>query len=49
MRFEGAAAFSSQLARLCEENPGGVILVDAGDLFQETLVANLSVAFLDGA
>ncbi len=38
----GVAVFSSQLARLREENPGGVLLVDAGDLFQGTLVANLS-------
>lgn len=42
VRSGGAAVFSSQLARLRQENPGGVILVDAGDRFQGTLVANLS-------
>jgi 5'-nucleotidase len=38
----GLAVFASYLARLREENPGGVVLLDGGDLFQGTLVANLS-------
>jgi 5'-nucleotidase len=42
LRSGGVAVFASYLRRLREENPGGVVLVDAGDLFQGTQVANLS-------
>lgn len=42
LRYGGLALFSSYLEVLREENPGGVVLVDAGDLFQGTLVSNLS-------
>jgi len=38
----GVAAFGGYVKILREDNPGGVILLDAGDLFQGTLVANLS-------
>lgn len=38
----GAAAFASYVAILRAENPGGVLLLDAGDLFQGTLVSNLT-------
>ncbi|NOK12771.1 bifunctional metallophosphatase/5'-nucleotidase [Corallococcus exercitus] len=37
----GAALFASYVARLREDNPGGVLLVDGGDLFQGTLASNL--------
>ncbi|RKH15390.1 bifunctional metallophosphatase/5'-nucleotidase [Corallococcus sp. CA047B] len=37
----GAALFASYVARLREDNPGGVVLVDGGDLFQGTLASNL--------
>ncbi|TSC23615.1 bifunctional UDP-sugar hydrolase/5'-nucleotidase [Corallococcus sp. Z5C101001] len=37
----GAALFASYVERLREDNPGGVLLVDAGDLFQGTLASNL--------
>ncbi len=42
LKFGGLPAFASYLGRLREENPGGVVLIDGGDLFQGTLVANLS-------
>jgi 5'-nucleotidase len=42
VRSGGLAVFASEVARLREVNPGGVVLVDAGDLFQGTLVANLT-------
>jgi 5'-nucleotidase len=42
VRSGGAAVFAAYLSRLREENPGGVLLLDAGDMFQGTLVANLS-------
>ncbi len=42
IRFGGLAAFSSYVKALRAENPGGVVLVDAGDMFQGTLVSNLS-------
>lgn len=38
----GVDVFAAYVARLREENPGGVLLLDAGDMFQGTLVANLS-------
>lgn len=38
----GLAAFSAYLKILRDENPGGVLLLDAGDLFQGTLASNLS-------
>ncbi|MET0406086.1 MAG: metallophosphoesterase, partial [Cystobacter sp.] len=38
----GAVAFSGYLARLRADNPGGVLLLDAGDLFQGTLASNLT-------
>ncbi len=42
LEFGGLALLSSYLEVLRAENPGGVVLVDAGDLFQGTLVSNLS-------
>ena len=41
-RGGGVAAFSSYVKQLRAENPGGVLLLDAGDLFQGTLISNLS-------
>jgi 5'-nucleotidase len=41
LRYGGVAAFSGYLRRLRQENPQGVVLLDAGDLFQGTLVSNL--------
>ncbi|MFP2905008.1 bifunctional metallophosphatase/5'-nucleotidase [Pyxidicoccus sp. 3LFB2] len=38
----GAALLSAYVARLRQDNPGGVLLVDAGDLFQGTLPSNLT-------
>lgn len=38
----GAAVFAGYVARLRADNPGGVLLVDAGDLFQGTLASNLT-------
>jgi 5'-nucleotidase len=38
----GLPILSSFLASLRRENPGGVVLLDAGDLFQGTLAANVS-------
>src|SRR5690349_6054236 len=35
----GAALFASYVARLREDNPGGVLLLDGGDLFQGTLAS----------
>ncbi|MCY1034724.1 bifunctional UDP-sugar hydrolase/5'-nucleotidase [Corallococcus sp. BB11-1] len=37
----GAALFASYVARLREDNPGGVLLLDGGDMFQGTLASNL--------
>ncbi|RKH02753.1 bifunctional metallophosphatase/5'-nucleotidase [Corallococcus sp. CA053C] len=37
----GAALFASYVARLRADNPGGVLLLDGGDLFQGTLASNL--------
>ncbi len=42
IRMGGVATFSAYLKILREENPGGVILVDAGDMFQGTLMSNLT-------
>ncbi|MGC4122398.1 MAG: 5'-nucleotidase C-terminal domain-containing protein [Myxococcales bacterium] len=42
VRTGGAEILAGYVARLREENPGGVLLFDAGDMFQGTLVANLS-------
>jgi 5'-nucleotidase len=42
VRYGGAAAFAGYLKLLRAENPGGVILVDGGDLFQGTLMSNLT-------
>ncbi len=42
VREGGAAAFAGYVARLRADNPGGVVLVDAGDLFQGTLASNLT-------
>jgi 5'-nucleotidase len=36
----GAETFAGYLAILRDENPGGVVLLDAGDLFQGTLLSN---------
>lgn len=38
----GAAVFAGYVARLRADNPGGVLLLDAGDLFQGTLASNLT-------
>lgn len=38
----GAAVFAGYLARLRSDNPEGVLLLDAGDLFQGTLASNLT-------
>lgn len=38
----GVATLAAYLRILREENPGGVVLVDAGDLFQGTLMSNLT-------
>lgn len=38
----GAALFVPYLEALRKDNPGGVVLLDAGDLFQGTLVSNLT-------
>jgi 5'-nucleotidase len=38
----GAAVLASYLARLRADNPGGVVLLDGGDLFQGTLASNLT-------
>ncbi|NMO13713.1 bifunctional metallophosphatase/5'-nucleotidase [Pyxidicoccus fallax] len=38
----GAATLAAYVARLREDNPQGVVLVDAGDLFQGTLPSNLT-------
>ncbi len=42
IRYGGVAAFASYLRILREENPGGVVLVDGGDLFQGTLMSNVT-------
>ncbi|MFP2927699.1 bifunctional metallophosphatase/5'-nucleotidase, partial [Pyxidicoccus sp. 3LG] len=38
----GAATLSAYVARLRADNPGGVLLLDGGDLFQGTLPSNLT-------
>lgn len=38
----GLETFSGYVSILRAENPGGVVLLDAGDLFQGTLISNLS-------
>lgn len=38
----GAAILASYIARLRADNPGGVLLLDGGDLFQGTLASNLT-------
>jgi 5'-nucleotidase len=38
----GVATFAAYLRVLREENPTGLVLVDAGDLFQGTLMSNLT-------
>ncbi|MEW6432910.1 MAG: 5'-nucleotidase C-terminal domain-containing protein [Myxococcota bacterium] len=42
LRFGGIATFAAYLQVLREDNPGGVVLVDAGDLFQGTLMSNIT-------
>lgn len=42
LRYGGVAALSAYLQVLREENPEGVLLLDAGDLFQGTLMSNLT-------
>lgn len=42
IRYGGMAALASYLKVLRRDNPGGVLLVDAGDLFQGTLVSNIT-------
>lgn len=42
IRHGGLAALSSYLKVLRADNPGGVVLVDAGDLFQGTLMSNIT-------
>jgi 5'-nucleotidase len=41
-REGGADAFAGYLKVLRQDNPGGVLLLDGGDLFQGTLAANLT-------
>jgi 5'-nucleotidase len=38
----GVATLASYIARLRADNPGGVLLLDGGDLFQGTLASNLT-------
>jgi 5'-nucleotidase len=38
----GAATLASYVARLRADNPGGVVILDGGDLFQGTLASNLT-------
>ncbi|MBE2252043.1 MAG: 5'-nucleotidase C-terminal domain-containing protein [Myxococcus sp.] len=42
IRYGGAATFAGYLKLLREDNPGGVLLVDGGDLFQGTLMSNVT-------
>ena len=42
IRYGGLAVLGAYVEALRAENPGGVVLVDAGDLFQGTLTSNLS-------
>lgn len=42
LRSGGAALFAGALEALRAHNPDGVILLDAGDMFQGTLISNLS-------
>lgn len=42
IRYSGLATFASYVQVLRQDNPDGVILVDAGDIFQGTLVSNLT-------
>lgn len=42
IRYGGLANFAAYLQVLREDNPGGVVLVDAGDLFQGTLMSNIT-------
>ncbi len=42
LREGGLAAFAGYLSILRAENPGGVLLLDSGDLFQGTLASNLT-------
>ncbi len=42
LRQGGVAAFAGYLEILRADNPGGVLLLDGGDLFQGTLAANLT-------
>ncbi|MFZ5445056.1 MAG: bifunctional metallophosphatase/5'-nucleotidase [Myxococcota bacterium] len=42
IRYGGVAAFASYVQVLRQDNPDGVVLVDAGDLFQGTLMSNLT-------
>ncbi|MBX7114401.1 MAG: bifunctional metallophosphatase/5'-nucleotidase [Myxococcaceae bacterium] len=42
LRFGGAATLASYVAIAREKNPGGVLLLDAGDLFQGTIASNIT-------
>ncbi|MDP2270285.1 MAG: bifunctional UDP-sugar hydrolase/5'-nucleotidase [Archangium sp.] len=42
IRYGGVATFAAYVQALRQENPNGVVLVDAGDMFQGTLVSNLT-------
>ncbi len=42
IRHGGVASLAAHLKVLREDNPGGVVLVDAGDLFQGTLLSNVT-------
>lgn len=42
IRYGGVATFAAYVQVLRQENPNGVVLVDAGDMFQGTLVSNLT-------
>jgi 5'-nucleotidase len=42
IRYGGVSTFASYVQVLRQDNPDGVVLVDAGDLFQGTLMSNLT-------
>lgn len=42
VRYGGVATFAAYMQVIRQDNPNGVVLVDAGDLFQGTLVSNLT-------
>ena len=42
LRYGGLANFASYVKVLRERKPGGIILLDAGDMFQGTLISNMA-------